>query len=174
MESIVAPVGESERVRARGRRGLLFRWSANHRTMSADDEFDDPLGQPSLDIGTLVSNGLDGLLSTTGAQLTALMATFAIVSSVLTETLAVTVVRDGLSYVRENYDMSEPEAQEALEEIERGIGDMGFGLDVPIPVILAGLLVLALLTEAVMIAAARAFANNELDGVPIDLARRRL
>lgn len=142
--------------------------------MSADDEFDDPLGQPSLDIGTLVSNGLDALLSTTGAQLTALMATLAIVSSVLTETLAVTVVRDVLAYIRENYDTSEPELQEALIEFERGVEDMGFGLDVPIPVILAGLLVLALLTEAVMIAAARAFASNELDGVPVDLATRRL
>jgi hypothetical protein len=142
--------------------------------MSVDDEFDDPTETASLDVGSHLSNGLDSLLSMTGGQLVALLALFGIVGSLLVESLVVRIGRDGLEYIRENFDTSEPEVREAVIEIERALEDMGFGLDIPIPVALLGLLVLALLGEAIRIVAVRAFASGELDGVATELATRRL
>lgn len=142
--------------------------------MSVDDEFDDPTETASLDVADPLSEGLDSLLSVTGAQLVTLLALIGISSTVLSQTLFVQIGRDTLEYIRDNFDMSQSETQEAVAEMERTIEGMGFGLDVSVPVLLAGLLVLALLSEAVMIGAVRAFASSEHGGIPIGLVTRRL
>jgi len=142
--------------------------------MSVDDEFDDPTETASLDVADPLSEGLDSLLSVTGAQLVTLLALIGISSTVLSQTLFVQIGRDTLEYIRDNFDISQSETQEAVAEMERTIEGMGFGLDVSVPVLLAGLLVLALLSEAVMIGAVRAFASSEHDGIPIGLVTRRL
>jgi len=142
--------------------------------MSVDDEFDDPTQTTSLDVADPLSEGLDSLLSVTGAQLVALLALVGLGSTVLSQTLFVQIGRDVLEYIRENADMTQPEVQDGVAEFERTIEGMGFGLDLSIPVLLAGLLVLAIVSEAVMIVAVRAFANSEHDGIPIGLATRRL
>ncbi|QCC50243.1 hypothetical protein [Halapricum salinum] len=142
--------------------------------MSVDDEFDDPTETTSLDVADPLSEGLDSLLSATGAQLVALLTLVGFGSTVLSQSLTVQVGRDVLEYIRETADMSQPETQEAVAEFERLLDNTGFALDVSIPVLLAGLLVLALVSEAVLIVAVRVFANAEQDGIPVDLATRRL
>lgn len=142
--------------------------------MSVDDEFDDPTQTTSLDVADPLAEGLDALRSVTGAQLVALLTLVGLGSTVLAQSLFVQFGREILELIRENADMSQPEVQEGVAEFERALENTGFGLDVSIPVLLAGLLVLAVVSEAVMIVAVRAFANAEHDGIPIDLATRRI
>ncbi|MEF8825494.1 MAG: hypothetical protein V5A27_04005 [Halapricum sp.] len=140
------------------------------------DSFDDPiaLDRQSLRLIDLLSNGLDSLLSKTGALLVGAMAIIGIVSSILQQSLAVEILTDMLEYVRENADTSDPEIQQTLDEAQRNVDAMASGFDVPILVALLGLLVLALVSEAVLIVGVRAFANTEHDGIPVTLVKRRL
>ncbi|WP_181685483.1 hypothetical protein [Halorhabdus salina] len=140
---------------------------------TADPDVD--LEQPkSLDIGSLLADGLDGLLSRTGAQLVVLISAVGIVSTVLWQSIQLTVSETMLSYLRENFDLADPQVQTALTELERTIDAMGLTLDVSLPVIVVAIFALALLGEAVNIVAVRAFADGALDGIPRDLATRRL
>ncbi|WP_135663557.1 hypothetical protein [Halorhabdus rudnickae] len=128
----------------------------------------------SLDIGSLLSDGVDGLASVTGAQLVVVLAGLGIVSTALWQTLFVTAIESLLTYARENVGATTPEMQRAITQLETTMESMGMAVDLSVPVILVVLVVLALVSEAVMIVAARAFANDTLDGIPTDLAMRRL
>ena len=146
--------------------------------MAGDSTFDDPAGvggpRQSLDIGSLLSEGVDRLLSVTGAQLVVVLSVLGFVSTVLWQSLFMTLIEEMLAFVRETVDPADPQLQTAVDQLEQTLETIGLTLDVSIPVILAGLLVLALVGEAVMIVAARAFAADELDGIPAGLATRRL
>jgi len=131
-------------------------------------------GRESLDVATLLSAGADSAWSATGAQLVAVLSTLGIASAVLWQSLFVTVAEGFLTYVRGNLDTADPELQSALAELDAAIEALRLTLDLPIPVIVLGLVVLAVAGEAVMIAAVRAFAGDHLDGVPLGVATRRL
>ncbi|MCU4719473.1 hypothetical protein [Halapricum hydrolyticum] len=141
--------------------------------MSADP-FDDPALDESLDLYQLLADAVDSLLSMTGAQIVASLAIVGIASDVLAESLLVRVFEDTLTLVRENADTSQPEVQQLITDLERTIEAAGLTVDLSAPVLLVGLLALAILVEAIRIVAVRAFANDELDGVPRALAARRL
>jgi hypothetical protein len=140
---------------------------------TADPDVD--LGQStSLDIETLLADGLDGLLSRTGAQLVVLISAVGIVSTVLWQTFQLIVSETLLTYLRENLDPTDPQVQTTLTELESTIDSLGLTLDVSLPVIVAAILALALLSEAINIVAVRAFADGAVDGIPSDLATRRI
>lgn len=141
--------------------------------MSADP-FDDPTLDESLDLYQVLADAVDSLLSRTGAQIVAALAIVGIVSDVLAESLLVQVFEDTLTFVRDNADTSQPEAQQLITDLERTIEAAGLTVDLSVPVLLVGLLALAIVIEAIRIVAVRAFANDELDGVPRALAVRRL
>ncbi|WP_136687546.1 hypothetical protein [Halorhabdus amylolytica] len=145
---------------------------AGDRTVDGPDASMDR--RQSLDIGSLLADGVDGLVSVTGAQLVVVLAGLGIVSTALWQTLFVTAIESLLTYIRGNVDVTTPEMQRAITELDSVVDSVGLAVDLSIPVVLVGLLVLALVSEAVMIVAARVFADGALDGIPIDLATRRL
>lgn len=147
------------------------------------DSFDDSEQRASLDLGSVFANALDGLLSVTGAQLVAGITLAGFASAVLMNSLFVQLVERALAAIRNDLAESDPavrdalqdpEVQEAIQEIERAVESTGLTVDIPIPAILVALLALALVVEAIKIVAARAFADDALDGVPGSLAKRRL
>jgi len=146
---------------------------AGDRTVDGPDAGMDR--RQSLDIGSLLADGVDGLASVTGAQFVVVLAGLGIVSTALWQTLFVTAIESLLTYIRENVDVTTtPEMQRAITELESVVDTLGLTVDLSVPVVLVGLFVLALVSEAVMIVAARAFADGALDGVPAPLATRRL
>jgi len=147
--------------------------SARRGTMSAE-QFDDPTLDESPDLYQLLADAFDSLLSVTGAQIVAALTIVGVASDVLAQSLLVQVFEDTLTLIRENADTSQPEAQQLITDLEQAIDAAGLTVDLSVPVLLVGLLGLAILVEAIRIVAVRAFANDELDGVPRALAARRL
>ncbi|QSG15372.1 hypothetical protein [Halapricum desulfuricans] len=141
--------------------------------MSAE-QFDDPTLDESPDLYQLLADAFDSLLSVTGAQIVAALTIVGVASDVLAQSLLVQVFEDTLTLIRENADTSQPEAQQLITDLEQAIDAAGLTVDLSVPVLLVGLLGLAILVEAIRIVAVRAFANDELDGVPRALAARRL
>lgn len=146
--------------------------------MAADPPDDglDPDVSPdrSLDFESLLAAGVDGLASITGIQLVGVVTGLGILSTALWQSLFVDAIEWLLETAREDLDTTDPEIQRAIADLESIPETAGLTVDVSIPVILVGLVVLALASEAVMLVAARAFADGALDGIPLDLATRRL
>lgn len=146
--------------------------------MARDSTFDESDGVAdtpgSLDLDSLLSAGLDDMMSVTGGQLVGVLTGLGLLSTVLWQSIFATLLEEMLALVRENVGTTEPQMQTAVSELERTLDTMGWALDVSIPVLVGGLIVIAIASEAVMIAAVRAFAADELDGIPADLATRRL
>ena len=147
--------------------------SARRGTMSAE-QFDDPTLDESPDLYQLLADAFDSLLSVTGAQIVAALTIVGVASDVLAQSLLVQVFEDTLTLIRENADTSQPEAQQLITDLEQAIDAAGLTVDLSVPVLLVGLFGLAIVVEAIRIVAVRAFANDELDGVPRALAVRRL
>jgi len=141
--------------------------------MSAE-QFDDPTLDESPDLYQLLADAFDSLLSVTGAQIVAALTIVGVASDVLAQSLLVQVFEDTLTLIRENADTSQPEAQQLITDLEQAIDAAGLTVDLSVPVLLVGLFGLAIVVEAIRIVAVRAFANDELDGVPRALAVRRL
>ncbi|WP_158854968.1 hypothetical protein [Halorhabdus sp. CUG00001] len=140
---------------------------------TADHDVD--LDQPtSLDFEALLADGLDGLLSRTGAQLVVLISAIGIVSTVFWQSLQLTVSEAMITYLQENFDATDSQVQTALTELEGTVDALGLTIDISVPTIVAGIILLALLGEAINIVAIRAFADGALDGIPRDLVTRRL
>ncbi|MFB6200635.1 MAG: hypothetical protein ABEI98_01345 [Halorhabdus sp.] len=144
--------------------------------MASEPPVEDPIetNRSPLDIKLLLSDGIEGVLSVTGGQLVAVLSVIGIVGTVLTQTLFASVLESMLTYARENIETIDPELQSAIAEAETLLDSMGLALDVSPIVALGGLVVVAVASEAVMIAGVRAFGDGALDGVPTDLATRRI
>ncbi|QSG09390.1 hypothetical protein [Halapricum desulfuricans] len=149
----------------------------------AAEPFDEPGSRTALDVGSVFSNALDELLSVTGAQVVAALALLGVVTTTLWNSLFVRAVEWTLATIRDDLAETDPEVEAALQdpqvqdglrELERSVESVGPTVDAPVPAILLGILALALLVEAAKIVATRAFAADELDGVPASLATRRL
>lgn len=111
--------------------------------------------EPSLNIGVLLSAGVDGLASVTGVQVVALLSVLSVASAVLFQSLVAV-------YVEVARGMAvDPEVVETLE----GLGPLPLAVDVPLGFVIVGMLVLPLVGEAVKIVAVRAFADGTLDGL---------
>ncbi|QSG12290.1 putative membrane protein [Halapricum desulfuricans] len=149
----------------------------------AAEPFDEPGSRTALDVGSVFSNALDELLSVTGAQVVAALTLLGVVTTTLWNSLFVRAVEWTLATIRDDLAETDPEVEAALQdpqvqdglrELERSVESVGPAVDAPVPAILLGILALALLVEAAKIVATRAFAADELDGVPASLATYRL
>lgn len=128
---------------------------------STDEQYRDPV---SLELSTLLSEGLDGLLSRTGAQLFGLLLLVGAVSTVVGQTLFSAWIDLAIEQA------ADPEVIDFLEEL----GPFPLAVDMPGPLLAALVVLLPFVAEAIRIAAVRAFAAGELDGLPRSLATRRI
>jgi len=140
----------------------------------SSDSFDDPMQRESLDLVQVLANAVDNFLSVTGGQLVAALAVVGIANGILGQSLLVQILEDVVAYTREALDTSDPAVQENIDTIEQTVESVGLTVDASVPVLLIGLLGLAVVVEAVRIVAVRAFASGELDGVSTESATRRL
>ena len=123
----------------------------------------------SLDIGEAFGEGLSRLTTTSGLSLAVAFVAVALVSAVLTQTLLV----EGLEALLEFYRGLSPEQLEVSQgEYDRQVSALEtqlevtkesspLALEVPISVAAGGLLVMAILAEAVSVVAVRVFAAEE-------------
>lgn len=125
---------------------------------------DDPSGHPGepsgadedvLNIGDLLSAGVDGLASVTGLQLVGLLAALALASTVAWQSLLASYIE----LARE--EGLDPQVIETLEQL----GPLPLALDIPVAVALVGFLLLPLVGEAIRIVGVRAFADGALGGL---------
>lgn len=140
----------------------------------SSDSFDDPMRRESLDLIQVVANAVDNFLSVTGGQLVAALTVVGIANGILGQSLLVQILEDVVAYTRDTLDTSDPAVQENIDTIEQTVESVGLTVDASVPVLLIGLLGLAVVVEAVRIVAVRAFASGELDGVTTESATRRL
>lgn len=148
-------------------------WDVSLDDLEDDEPSNDPLDSGSLQLGSLLSTGASHLVSVTGAQLLTVITLVGLLSALFWQTVFAQVFSDFLRTLRENPELSDPEFQQVFADLQTDLDSM-FVLDAPIPLVLVGLLVLAVLNEAVLIVAVRSFARQALDGIPGALARRRL
>ena len=140
----------------------------------SSNSFDDPMQRESLDLIQVLANAVDNFLSVTGGQLVAALTVIGIANGILSQSLFVQILEDTIASARETLDTSDPAVEENIDTIEQMVESMGLTVDASVPVLLIGLLGLAVVVEAVRIVAVRAFASGELDGVSTESATRRL
>jgi len=128
----------------------------------------------SLDLTQVLANAVDNFLSVTGGQLVAALTVIGIANGILSQSLLVEILEDAIVSARETLDTSDPGVQANIDALEQTIESVGLTVDVSVPVLLIGLIGLAVVVEAVRIVAVRAFASGELDGVSTESATRRL
>lgn len=146
-----------------------------------DDGWDDPdtLGDSEqLRLGELLAEGASTLASTTGVVLAALMTAMAVLSTVVTESLVaawVEIVRDALTdpETLQQFEESGVSEQDVLDTLD-GLGPFPLAFDLPGWLLLLGVLIPPFVAEAIRIVGVRAFAADELDGIPGELTSRRL
>jgi hypothetical protein len=132
----------------------------------------------SLQLGALLTDSVDYLLSTSGLILSGLLWVVMLLSTVVTESLFAA----GLEFLREYIASEEMRrqlegsdiSQEELLEAIGGTEMFPLAFDLPVAVLLVAVLLLPIVSEAIQIVAVRVFAARELDGIPGDLARRRI
>lgn len=140
----------------------------------SSDSFDDPIQRESLDLIQVVANAVDNFLSVTGGQLVAALTVVGVANGILSQSLFVQILEDVIASAREALDTSDPAVQQNIDTIEQTVESAGLTVDASMPVLLIGLLGLAVVVEAVRIVAVRAFASGELGGVSTESATRRL
>jgi len=140
----------------------------------SSEPFDDPMQRESLDLTQVLANAVDNFLSVTGGQLVAALTVIGIANGILSQSLLVEILEDAIVSARETLDTSDPGVQANIDALEQTIESVGLTVDVSVPVLLIGLIGLAVVVEAVRIVAVRAFASGELDGVSTESATRRL
>jgi hypothetical protein len=148
-----------------------------------DDEWDDPdslhdTAAEQLRLRDLMSDGANWFTSTTGAILTALLSVLLLARAVFTEsTFAawVAFMREAATdpEMIEQFEQSGLTREEVLETLDT-LGPFPLAVDLPTGVLLLGILLTLVLAETVRIVGIRSFAAGELDGIPGDLAKRRL
>lgn len=120
----------------------------------------------SLDIGEAFGEGLARLGTRPGLVLAAAFVLIGLVSVVLSQTLQVEGLEALLEFYRnaspEQLDMTQTEYQQQLTSLEEQLGTLRetspLAVEVPLSIAAAGLLVVAILAEAVSIVAVRVFA----------------
>lgn len=127
----------------------------------------------SLDIGDAFGEGLSRLSTGTGLSLALVFAIVALLSAVLSQTLQVEGLEAFLEFLREaspgQLDLTQAEYDRQVETLETQVetarGTSPLALGIPLSAAAGGLLVLALVAEAVSVVAVRAFAAEETEGV---------
>lgn len=146
-----------------------------------DDEWDDPSTleeSEQLQLVELFTRGIEGVASVTGLVLVALLSVMGLISTVVTESIFATWIeftRDALTdpEMQEQLQNSGLTQEEALEILD-GVGPFPFAFDLPAWVLVLGILVPPFIAEAIRIVGVRAFAADELDGIPGELTSRRI
>lgn len=148
-----------------------------------EDEWDDPdtlyeSDGADLNVSELLRTGFEGLASTTGLVITALLIPLSVLAAVVRQTLAAdyvatmrrTITGPEMAAAFENAPFSREQVLELLDTA----GPFPLALDLPAWALALAVVVPPFLAEAVRIVGVRAFAAGERDGIPADLARRRL
>jgi hypothetical protein len=136
----------------------------------------------SLDIGEAFAEGLGRLTGRRAVVLVAAFVVVALASAVLAQTLQVAGLDTILETLRatppDRLDVSRAEYDRQLSTLETQLettrANSPLALELPASVAAAGLLVLAVVSEAVTIVAVRAFATDESDAAPIEGTTDRL
>jgi hypothetical protein len=127
----------------------------------------------SLDIGDAFGDGLARLNGGTAAVLVVAFVVVAVASTVLTQTLQVEGLEALLEVLRgtspAELDVSQAEYDRQVETIDTQLAttreNSPLAVELPVSVVVAGLLAVAVLAEAVSIVAVRAFATDDPDEV---------
>ena len=127
----------------------------------------------SLDIGDAFGEGLSRLSTGTGLSLALVFAIVALLSAVLSQTLQVEGLEAFLEFLREaspgQLDLTQAEYDRQVATLETQVETARetspLALGIPLSAAAGGLLVLALVAEAVSVVAVRAFAAEETEGV---------
>lgn len=127
----------------------------------------------SLDIGEAFGEGLSRLSTGTGLSLAVVFAIVALLSAVLSQTLQVEGLEAFLEFLRgaspEQLDLTQAEYDRQVETLETQVETARetspLALGIPLSAAAGGLLVLALVAEAVSVVAVRAFAAEEPEAV---------
>jgi hypothetical protein len=130
----------------------------------------------SLDIGDAFGDGLARLTGGTAAVLVVAFVVVALASTVLTQTLQVEGLEALLEVLRgtspAELDVSQAEYDRQVETIETQLAttreNSPLAVELPVSVVVAGLLAVAVLAEAVSIVAVRAFATDDPDEVRLE------
>jgi uncharacterized membrane protein len=130
----------------------------------------------SLDIGDAFGDGLARLTGGTAAVLVVAFVVVAVASTVLTQTLQVEGLEALLEVLRgtspAELDVSQAEYDRQVETIETQLAttreNSPLAVELPVSVVVAGLLAVAVLAEAVSIVAVRAFATDDPDEVRLE------
>ena len=127
----------------------------------------------SLDIGEAFGEGLSRLSTRTGLSLAVVFAIVALLSAVLSQTLQVEGLEAFLEFLREaspgQLDLTQAEYDRQVAtlgtQVETARETSPLALGIPLSAAAGGLLVLALVAEAISVVAVRAFAAEETEGV---------
>ncbi|PSP34466.1 hypothetical protein BRC63_09220 [Halobacteriales archaeon QH_10_70_21] len=127
----------------------------------------------SLDIGDAFGEGLSRLSTGTGLSLALVFAIVALLSAVLSQTLQVEGLEAFLEFLRGaspgQLDLTQAEYDRQVATLETQVETARetspLALGIPLSAAAGGLLVLALVAEAVSVVAVRAFAAEETEGV---------
>jgi hypothetical protein len=127
----------------------------------------------SIDIGDAFSEGFSRTVSRNGLLLAVAFTVVALVSVALSQTFAVELMDRMLEWIQgispEEAGLSQQEYQEQLDILEterdRQVANSPLALGLPLGVTAAGMLAVALLTEALSMVAVRVFAAADVDAV---------
>lgn len=136
----------------------------------------------SLDIGKAFSEGFSRTFERNGIVLAAVFAGIAFLTTILFQTLSVGIVEAMLEFVRETspeeLGIPQEEYEMTLEELETAAAGVREQMPLAQPfsatAAAAGLLVLALVAEAVSIVAVRLFETDETETIPRELVTRNI
>lgn len=132
----------------------------------------------TLDIGTAFREGLSRTVARSGLLLAALFVAVALLSTVLLQSFVLEGLESLIEFQQgvtpEEMGMTREEYQESLEDLQTAHdqvrADLALAADIPLGVAAGGLLVLALVSEAVNVVAIRVFASDATEDIPGELA----
>lgn len=130
-------------------------WGDEHLLEENDD---------SLSLRTLLAEGYESATSRSGLEVFLALLVPSFLGTIVTQSLQ----QRNVEFIRETTD------DPAILDLADALGPFPLAFDLPPLVLLVGLIVTAMTAEAVWIVAVRAFAARELDGIPRQLATRRL
>ncbi|MFT4905611.1 MAG: hypothetical protein ACI8UR_002189 [Natronomonas sp.] len=136
----------------------------------------------SLDIGEAFSEGISRTVAKNGLLLAVVFAVVALLTTVLFQTFLVGLLEAILEFMQSastsELGIPQSEYDQALEQLRNTAQQTRqtspLALNIPAGVAAAGLLVLAIVSEAVSIVAIRVFATDETETMPRDLTTRNI